>query len=145
MTKIGGPAWRQTIFYPFMHTSIYGQGTVLRMPVSCGKYDSASFTDVPYLENVAVSNEEKNELTLFAVNRSLDETMDIEADVYGFEAYTFAEHITMYHSDLKATNSAKGEIVKPQTQSGGRLDGTKLSVRLPPVSWNVIRLKKQKE
>jgi alpha-N-arabinofuranosidase len=143
MTEITGPAWRQTIFYPFMHASIYGQGTVLRTPVSCGKYDSTSFTDVPYLESVAVSNEEKNELTVFAVNRSLDEAMDLEANVYDFEAYTLAEHITMYHSDLKAVNSAKDEMVRPQTQQGGCLDGTKLNVHLPPASWNVIRLKRR--
>jgi alpha-N-arabinofuranosidase len=142
MTERGGPAWRQTIFYPFMHASVYGRGTALRGQVSGGKYDSAEYTDVPYLESVAVHNEEKDELTLFAVNRSLDEAMDLEAGIYGFEAYTLTEHITMHNRDLKAANSAKGEIVKPEAQQGGRLDGTKLSVRLPAASWNVIRLKK---
>ena len=28
----GGPAWKQTIFYPFMHASSYGRGTAL-LPV----------------------------------------------------------------------------------------------------------------
>ena len=30
MTETGGPAWRQTIFYPFAQMSRYGRGKVLR-------------------------------------------------------------------------------------------------------------------
>ena len=29
MTSNGGGAWRQTIFYPYMHTSIFGRGYAL--------------------------------------------------------------------------------------------------------------------
>ena len=29
-TLDGGPAWRQTSFFPFMHASRFGRGTVLR-------------------------------------------------------------------------------------------------------------------
>jgi alpha-N-arabinofuranosidase len=68
--------------------------------------------------------------------------MDLEASVYGFEDYRLAEHLTMHNADLKAVNSAKGEIVKPEPVSGGVKDGAKLSVRLPAASWNVIRLVK---
>ena len=50
MTENGGAAWRQTIFYPFMHASRYGRGVSLQPVVSSPKYDSADFTDVPYLE-----------------------------------------------------------------------------------------------
>jgi alpha-N-arabinofuranosidase len=141
MTEAGGPAWRQTIFYPFMHASLYGRGTVLRGPASCGKYDSKEYTDVPYLESVAVYNEEKKELAIFAVNRSLQDHLDLEADVYGFENYRFLEHITLNHADLKAVNSAGEEKVKPAFLSPGKLDGPRLEARLPPASWNVIRLK----
>ena len=33
MTETGGPAWRQTIFYPFLHASRFGQGEVLDLQV----------------------------------------------------------------------------------------------------------------
>ncbi len=36
----GGPAWRQTIFYPFFHASRYGRGVVLRM--------CAGLRDIPF-------------------------------------------------------------------------------------------------
>ncbi|GHV14798.1 intracellular exo-alpha-(1-_5)-L-arabinofuranosidase 1 [Spirochaetia bacterium] len=144
MTEIGGAAWRQTIFYPFMHASVYGRGTVLRCPVSSEKYDSKEYTDVPYLETVAVHNEEKNELVIFAVNRNLKESLDLEAGIFGFEKYRLVEHISLHNEDLKAVNSAGAEKVKPVVQSGGTLDGTGenllLHARLPPASWNVVRL-----
>jgi alpha-N-arabinofuranosidase len=142
MTEIGGPAWRQTIFYPFMHASKYGRGKVLSGPVSVEKYDSKEYTDIPYLETVSVFNEEKNELAIFAVNRNLKENLELEANVYGFEGYKLAEHITLHHDNLKAANSAKGETVKPCLAQGGKLEGAKLCVSLPPASWNVIRLVK---
>jgi alpha-N-arabinofuranosidase len=142
MTESGGPAWRQTIFYPFMHASKYGRGTVLRGPVSCDRYDSKEYTDVPWLETVTVHNEEKGELAVFAVNRNLTESLELEANVYGFEKYRFAEHIVLRNDDLKAVNSAIGENVKPLVLSQGRYDGARLEISLPPASWNVIILVK---
>jgi alpha-N-arabinofuranosidase len=140
MTESGGKAWRQTIFYPFAHASQYGRGTVLCGPVTCEQYDSAEFTDVPYLESVGVFNEEREELVVFAVNRHLGAPLDLEVQAYGFEAYRFIEHITLCHADLKAVNSAQEERVKPVILDGGPLDGGKLAVCLPAASWNVVRL-----
>jgi alpha-N-arabinofuranosidase len=140
MTETGGPAWRQTIFYPFMHASVYGRGTVFRCPTACERYDSREYTDIPYLETVGVHNRERGELTIFAVNRNLIDTLDLEADIFGFEGYRFIEHIALFNPDLRAVNSAEAERVRPQVQPPGTLDGTRLEIRLPPASWNVIRL-----
>jgi len=142
MTEPGGKAWRQSIFYPFMHASRYGRGTVLRCPVNCNRYDSKEYTDIPYLETVAVHNDEKNELAIFAVNRSLDGEMELEANIFGYEGYALDEHIAFHNNDLKAVNSVKGEIVCPEKQNGGSFDGTKLITHLAPASWNVLILRK---
>ena len=40
MTQNGGPAWRQTIFYPFMHASLYGRGVALLPVIKSDKYDT---------------------------------------------------------------------------------------------------------
>jgi alpha-N-arabinofuranosidase len=146
MTEPNGKAWRQTIFYPFMHASKYGRGTVLQGAVTSERYDSKEFTDVPYLESVAVYDEEHGQLTIFAVNRNLEEPLDLSVSLSGFENCRFQaiEHITMNNANLKAVNSANGEAVRPLTQSVAtgrslsKLDGNKLEVRLPPASWNVI-------
>src|SRR5215831_10290186 len=44
MTETGGPAWRQTIFWPFMQFSRMGRGRVLRTEISSPTY-SARYND----------------------------------------------------------------------------------------------------
>jgi len=129
-----------------MHASKWGRGTVLKCPITSDKYSAKEIDDIPYLESVAVHNEEKNELTIFSVNRNLKEALDLEAGVFGFDGYRFLEHISMSNPDLKAVNSAKGEVVKPVTLPAGKFEATpggqRLEVNLPAASWNVIRLGK---
>jgi alpha-N-arabinofuranosidase len=145
MTVPGGASWRQSIYYPFMDASCFGRGTVLRCPVKVDAYDSKEYTDIPYLESVAVYNEENSEITIFAVNRNLKESLELEADIAGFGDCTVIEHRSLSNGDLNAVNSAKEEKVKPVIQSGAKIEGTagskKLLVSLPPASWNVIRIK----
>ncbi|HEY0829418.1 MAG TPA: alpha-N-arabinofuranosidase, partial [Bacilli bacterium] len=93
MTENNGAAWKQTIFYPYLHASVYGRGIALNPVVSSPKYDSIDFTDVPFLESTAVYNEELEELTIFAVNRSLDQVLLLECDVRSFDNYRVIEHI----------------------------------------------------
>jgi alpha-N-arabinofuranosidase len=143
MTEKGGKAWRQSIFYPFMHASKYGRGTVLRCPVTSEKYDSREYSDISYLETVAVHDDAKEALTIFAVNRNLSEALDLEAGIHGFDGYRFIEHISLHNPDLKAANSAQGEKVRPAAAAGGTFDGSVFKTTLPPASWNVIRLGKR--
>jgi len=144
MTEKSGGAWRQTIFYPFLDASRYGRGTVLRCPVTVDKYDSRDFCDVPYLEAVGVYNEEKKELTIFAVNRNLKSAIDLSAEIAGYGDMRLVEHRLLSNSDLYACNSALEEKVKPVIKSGGKIENkpgsTRLEISLPAASWNVIRL-----
>jgi alpha-N-arabinofuranosidase len=142
MTANGGPAWRQTIFYPFLHASKYGRGTVLDVRVHSPVYESNMYGAVPYLETTAVVDESKKTLAIFAVNRGTTEKIELEADLHGFEGMKLIEHIELTHADPKATNTReKPNEVMPRTPSGkARMDGDVLSVRLEPLSWNVLRL-----
>jgi alpha-N-arabinofuranosidase len=142
MTEENGKAWRQTIFYPYMHMSKYGRGVALQPVLSSSKHDTADFTDVNDVESLAVWNEEQSELTIFAVNRDLNDSIPLTCDVRDFAGYSIAEHIELKHDDLKARNSAAGEVVAPSAVSGSELKDGELSAQLKPASWNVIRLKK---
>ncbi len=103
MTEKGGEAWRQPIFYPYMHASVYGRGASMKLLITSPKYDSADFTDVPYVDAAAVYREEDEALTIFAVNKS-KELMETEIKLRGFEDYRIIEHIVLEHQDMKATN-----------------------------------------
>lgn len=144
MTQTGGPAWRQTTFYPFMHASLYGRGTALLPVIKSDKYDSKDFTDVPYLDAIGVFNEEKEELTIFAVNRNLEGGLEFTGDLRGFCGYEVVEHIVLTHEDLKAANTAdQPNNVVPHLGGNAQISEGKLSALLPKQSWNVIRLAKK--
>ncbi|UVI30822.1 arabinosylfuranosidase ArfA [Paenibacillus spongiae] len=143
MTVNGGAAWRQTIFYPYMHASAYGRGTALVPLIQSPKYDSKDYTDVPYLEAVAVHNEEQGEVTIFAVNRDLNGALPLSIDLRSFGPCRILEHIVLEHSDLKAANTADApDRVKPHNGGNATVtDGSRIEAALAQASWNVIRVK----
>jgi alpha-N-arabinofuranosidase len=144
MTEIGGGSWKQTIFYPFLHASLYGRGIALQSVIVSDKYDSTNFTDVPYLESVAVYNEEKEEVTIFSVNRSEEDCLNLECDVRSFGSVRLLEHIVLACDDLKAVNSLAGSPVRPSRCETTTLHSGVIQAYLCKASWNVIRLSTRK-
>ena len=143
MTEENGPAWRQTIFYPYLHASKYGRGVALNTALRSSKHDTRDFTDVTGRGGAAVWNDEKEELTIFAVNRDLQEDILLEADLKSFGDYRLLEHIVLEHEDMKAVNTAASQKVAPKAASGrDELKDGVLQSRLGKASWNVIRLGK---
>lgn len=142
MTENGGAAWAQTIYYPYMHASLYGRGHALVPLIQSTKYDTKEITDIPHLESIAVHNEEQGEVTIFAVNRHLDEALPFEADLRSFGASSLIEHLVLEHTDLKAVNTAAHpDLVKPHNRGNATVDGSQVLASLGKASWNVIRLK----
>ena len=138
-------AWRQTIFYPYMLTSVFGRGTVLNTQVLTPIYESKTYGEAPYLDSVCVWDEEKDTLTIFAVNKSLDEDMEVSCDLRQFEGYKIVEHIVLNNDDLQAVNTeTQPENVVPVKASAecSKLDGGKLEAVFAKHSWNMIRLAK---
>lgn len=143
MTTNGGAAWKQTIYYPYMHASLFGRGEVLVPLMSSPKHDTKDFTDVPYIEAVAVHNEEKQEITVFAVNRHLEESIAFDIDLRSFGQGRILEHIVLENEDLSASNTADApNCVTPHTNGSAALtDKGQIQAVLNKASWNVIRIK----
>jgi len=142
MTRNGGGAWAQTIYWPLMQTSLYGRGTALRPVVDGPVYDCRDFSDVPLLDATATLGDDGS-VTLFAVNRDLNEDIALNVDLRGFGDLRVIEHSVLHHDDLKAVNTETApDTVSPKAGEGGTMDGGKLTVRIPSKSWNVIRLVK---
>jgi alpha-N-arabinofuranosidase len=141
MTENGGPAWRQTIFYPFLHASRFGRGEVLETPARSPRYSNATYGDVPMLETVATVGGEAREVTIFAVNRSLNEELLLEGRISGFGRVGLVEHVVLTHKDPKAVNTRRNpSAVVPRRIDTTRVNADTLTAGLPPLSWNVIRL-----
>ncbi|TVY10555.1 arabinosylfuranosidase ArfA [Paenibacillus cremeus] len=142
MTQNGGAAWKQTIFYPYLHASLFGRGKALVPLIQSPKYDAKDITDVPYLEAVAVLNEEHSEVTVFAVNRHLTDSLPLHVDLRSFGSCRLLEHLVLEHDNLKAVNTAEQpDNVKPHSKGNAVVTGTSVDASLAKASWNVIRLK----
>ena len=142
MTRTGGGCWAQTIYYPFLHASTYGRGTALRAIVDSPAYDCSDYEAVPYIDATATRADDGS-VTVFALNRSLDEDILLEGDLRGFGNLKIEEHIVLHHDDVKAVNTEQQpQNVHPVSASAGTLDGGRMEAVLGALSWNVIRLKK---
>ncbi len=138
MTENGGPAWKQTIYYPFLHASRFGRGEVLETRVRSPSYQNTTYGDVPFLESIATWN--AGEITLFAVNRSREEELLVEGRLAGFEGCRLIEHIVLAHDDPKAANTKESPSrVVPARIPSTKVEEGSFQSRLPPLSWNVIR------
>ncbi len=99
---------------------------------------------MPVLEAAAVHDEEKGELSIFAVNRDQKGELELSCDLRSFETLTGATHTVLDSRDAKAVNTHNAQNVKPREASGAKLEKGRLSVRLPSLSWNVLRLSTRK-
>jgi len=143
MTVTGGGCWRQTIFYPYCHASLFGRGIALDVNLKCGSYDDKEFGSVPFVEAVATLDEANEKISIFIVNRSADKDIVLEGDVPNFKGYKIGEHITMTHKNAKAVNTIKTpDNVFPKSDGDAIILDGKLSATLQRLSWNVIRLQK---
>ncbi|MBQ5969772.1 MAG: alpha-N-arabinofuranosidase [Clostridia bacterium] len=141
MTETGGRAWAQTIFYPYLHASRYGRGTALQGILTTGKHDTKDFTDVGDVDAVAVRNEETGALTVFAVNRDMEESNLLTLDLKDFDGLRAVEHIRYDGFDRYAVNTANDGSVRPRSEALTAAPDAR-EFKLNPLSWNVIRFEK---
>ena len=139
MTEDGG-AWRQTIYYPFLHASLYGRGTVMKTVTDTPVHETSGHGGVTDVVNAAVYNEEKEELTVFAINRNLSEDEELTMDVRSFGEMAVLEKLVLVSEDLKAENSFAEEKVRPAADLAVTAEGGFVRTVLKKASWNVIRL-----
>jgi alpha-N-arabinofuranosidase len=153
MTRTGGPAWRQTIFHPFAQVSRFGRGRVLRHEIDSPTY-AANYYDpvggidryfplpaVPYLKLAAVEDPASGGVTLFALNRHLEQPLSLDVALQGYGTPRIADAWQMRHADLDAVNTAaQPNRVVPALLPGVTASANRLRATLAPASWNLIRL-----
>ncbi len=138
MTETGGPAWRQTIYWPFYYASKYGRGEVLDCRVEVGSYENAQYGTIPYADTLLVHHPDTGEIDMFVVNRHQQQALAIELDLSGFSgSYTLFEHIALEHQDQYAVNDKlHPDEVVPKQIFHGDIGSV---VEVAPLTWNLLR------
>ncbi|HTJ71753.1 MAG TPA: alpha-N-arabinofuranosidase [Actinospica sp.] len=139
MTEPGGPAWRQTTFYPFSITSRLAAGEVIRPAIEAPTYITARHGEVPVIDAVATADDGR--AAVFLVNRDLTEAAQVTIDVRSLASSRILEAVTLADPDVYAENTlADQHRVTPSANKTALLADGVLTVELPPVSWTAIAL-----
>jgi alpha-L-arabinofuranosidase len=139
MTEPGGPAWRQTTFYPFSITSRLACGEVIRPTVEAPTYDTARHGEASVID--AVATVDGGRAALFLVNRHLAETARVTIDVRSLGCTRITEAATLADADAYARNTlADQDRVKPAANVSAVLADGVLAIELPPLSWTAAAL-----
>ncbi|MGV8908938.1 MAG: alpha-N-arabinofuranosidase [Propionicimonas sp.] len=140
MTEPGGPAWRQTTFFPFATTSRLAVGEVLRPRVEVGSQPTARHGETPLVDAVATYDAASGAAAVFLVNRS-QEAVSVTVDVADLGVAVVREALTLADADVYAKNTlAQPDRVQLRTNATAALADGVVSVDLPPVSWTALAL-----
>jgi len=141
MTEPGGPAWRQTTFFPFAETSRHARGVTLDIAVEAPEYETARFGRVPLVDAVATHDAESGASTVFAVNRSLDEEVVLEIDVSRLDASASLAARLLSDADIHARNTLQDPERVSLREVAVDRDGEVATLTLPAVSWVVVEIR----
>ena len=142
VTEPGGPAWRQTTFFPFRDVSLFGRGTVLRPIAKVPTKATKAQGDVPALAVAAVHDEAAGEVAVFALNTDRARAMRTTIDLSAFDGAEMVARTELAGPDLGATNTADHPAaVAPAAVRVSRGDAGRFAVSLKPASWNVLRFR----
>jgi alpha-L-arabinofuranosidase len=141
MTEPGGPAWRQTIFYPFAATARLARGTVLRLAADGPSHETKAYGQVPLVDSVATIDDVSGAVAVFLVNRSQDAPATVSIDVASLGPVQLGESITLADNDPDATNSLEHQKrVAPVPNRSAHIEDGVLTLELPAISWTALQL-----
>ena len=144
MTEPGGPAWRQTTFFPFAATSPHAVARAdLDVAVESRATTPSDSETVPLVDAVATHDEEAGQLAIFAVNRAVDHPTELVIDLatLGADAAALtASARTLSDPDLDAANTREDPERVALRDLPVHRNGSELRIPLPAVSWTEILL-----
>lgn len=136
----GKGAYRQTIYWPFRDISLYGRGVSLQPVVTSDKKITDKYGEVPAVIFASVYNEEKKEISVFALNTSKTENSETTIDLRSFSNTKMIMRTELTGSDLSAQNSLENpDRVAPAKVELSEGDSGIYTLCLKKASWNVIR------
>ncbi len=139
MTEPGGPAWRQTTFFPFSLTSRLANGTSLQVKASGDTVDGGKYGEVPVVDSAATVEDGK--AAVFLVNRHQTETTTVTIVLAGLQVDGDVRAEGVWDDDVHAVNDlGNRERVGLRTNDTVRRDGDTITIELPPVSWTAVSI-----
>ncbi len=139
-----GPAWRQSIFWPFARMAALARGRILRTAVTSDKYESDKFGDVDVVDVSATWDEDNGRVALFLANRGLEDAAEVEVSLRGFvggrviraEVLDVPEGFDRFAANTRDNQDQVGL----RRLTGVTVAGGAASLTLPALSWSVVEI-----
>ncbi|MHB1011170.1 MAG: arabinosylfuranosidase ArfA [Propionibacteriaceae bacterium] len=141
MTEPGGPAWRQTTFFPFALTSRLATGDALEVRLETETYQTAVHGEVGLVDAVATHDVSDGRTAVFLVNRSQHEPAEVTIDTRALGGVRVLGAETLTDDDIGAKNTLEHpERVGLRPNLSAVASEDQVTVTLPPVSWTALSL-----
>ena len=139
-TLDGGPAWRQTTFFPIRDAFRAARGRVLRFEPVGPTYTTETEGEVPVMDGVAIHDGAAGTVTLLLLARTAREVA-LRVPVRDLGPLRVTRHTVLAGPEAAATNTPDApDRVVPVAGAGGRFVDGELRVTLPGRSWTAIEL-----
>jgi alpha-N-arabinofuranosidase len=140
-TAKNGAAIKQSIFYPFEQVSNFGRGEVLKSIVTGPTFTTNLHGEIPIVQSAATYNKHDNTISIFVLNCEQDEDLEFGISVKSFGNVSVIEHRVLDGNNLDEVNTLEEpERVKPHNLDITNRTGDDIILKLPRMSWNMIRL-----
>ncbi|TDB71768.1 alpha-N-arabinofuranosidase [Micromonospora sp. KC723] len=137
MTEPGGPAWRQTTFFPFSVTARAARGTALKVALDADATTTAAYGAVPVV--AAAATVDGCSVSVFLQNRHTTEATSVTIDLSAFAVSGTVTARGVWDEDVYAVNDVRDtERVRLRTNDTAALADGVLTMELPPVSWTAV-------
>jgi alpha-N-arabinofuranosidase len=143
-TEPGGPAWKQAIAVPFERVRRLAVGQSLQVRARGDRHGTARYGDVDTVDAAATWDDETGSLALFVANRDPAAPATVEVALAGFGDLRLRAAHTVGPGDGLQPSTANvpdaPDRVRLRPLRPVVVDGGSAGLRLPPLSWNVVRL-----
>lgn len=143
----GGPAWRQTVFYPFAEAAHHARGNAYAPAIDSPKIATESYGEVDALDAVVTWDETTRTGLLLTVNRDATAAHEVSVDLSGLPgfnaaAFTVTRTQMLHDDDPHRANTAEApEAVTPQPLDTQSAADDSITFALPAISWSAVEFK----
>jgi alpha-N-arabinofuranosidase len=131
--------FRQTIYYPYAWALQCARGDVLDLAVESAAYEVRGTGQVPYIDAAGTMDNDTGSVSLFILNRDLDNARDVEVVWRAAAPQRVIFSQVLSGQDLKAFNSFENpKRVAPQPFEAPKL-ATRTIFQVPARSYTVLQ------